>query len=192
MHCRQAVGALSLALVLGLGSLAGAAPATTVKAFQVERRLTLQGLLTTIAPNPKVVDPAILAAVAAGQLEIRERLSYDPVGQTIASTTFLVFAGSPLPTPLAVDLSRQTIAYFVIVVGDPVLSTKPYPSILFTGIVVSNPNGTPFGQYHGAAAFVSAGYTADTPPNLNNVLCVIAGATVAYSPSAVGTLIIGQ
>lgn len=190
MHFRRAVGALSLTLVLGLGSLARAAAVPTVKAFQIERVLTLPTLLSTIPPNPNVVTPAILAALGAGQLEIRERLSYDTLAHTVASTTFLVPAGSPIPTPLTVDLSKQTIAYFVVAVGEPVLSTEPYPSILFTGTVVLNPNGTPFGDYLGAAAEISAGYTMDTPPKLNNVLCVIAGATVAYSPGAVGTLTI--
>jgi len=190
MDVRRTVGPLFFASVLALVSFARPAAAQTVQAFTIERQLTLPYLLTTIAPNPALVDPAIFAAVAAGQLEIRERLQYDPIGQTVASTTFLVFAGSPLPTPLATDLSHQTIAYFVLVVGDPVFSTQPYPSILFTGIIASNPGGTPFGDYHGAASFVSFGYTKDTPPKLNNVLCVIAGATVAYSPSAVGSVII--
>ena len=44
----------------------------------------------------------------------------------------------------------------------------------------------------GASAVVSLGYTTDTPPKLNNVVCLIAGATVAYSSSAVGTLTITQ
>jgi hypothetical protein len=181
---------MCLALVLAFGLFATPASAQTVKAFQIERQLILPFLLTTIMPNPKLVDPAILAAVAAGQLEIRERLAYDPVGQTIASTTFLVFAGSPLPTPPAVDVSHQTIAYFVLVVGDPVFSTQPFPSVLFTGTIADNPGGTPFGDYHGAASFVSFGYTKDTPTKLNNVLCVIAGATIAYSPSAAGSVVI--
>ena len=189
MDVRRA--ALLFVLALGLSSgIAKADSTPTVQAFLIERALTFPHLLSTISPNPALVTPAILAGIESGQLEIRERLAYDPVGQTIASTTFLVFAGSPLPTPLSVDLSQQTIAYFVLVVGTPVLSTKPYPSILFTGTVVDNPSGTPFGQYEGAAAFVSAGYTNDNPPQLNNVACVIAGATIAYSASAVGTLII--
>ena len=193
MHFRRAFGALTLAWVLGSGSLARAIPAPpTVKAFQVERVLVLPALLSTITPNPQVVTPAILAALVAGQLEIRERLVYDPVGKTVASTTFLVKAGSPIPTPPSTDISKQTIAYFLISVGDPVISTQPYPSVLFTGTVTANPNGTPFGNYVGAAAEVSAGYTNDNPPQLNNVSCVIAGATIAYSPAAVGTLVISE
>jgi hypothetical protein len=178
---------------MGLCGTALASPVPpTVKVFQIERVLVLPALVSTIKPNPQVVTPAILAALAAGQLEIRERLSYDPLGHTVASTTFLVPAGSPIPTPASTDLSKQTIAFFVVSVGEPVLSTQPYPSVLFTGTVVSNPNGTPFGNYLGAAAEISAGYTIDTPPKLNNVSCVIAGATVAYSPNAVGTLTISQ
>jgi hypothetical protein len=194
MHFRRAIGALSLALVLGLGSLARPASAQTLTALQIERVLTLAGLVanTNIAPNPKVVTPDILAAITGGALEIRERLFYDPVAQTVTSTTFLVPAGAPIPTPLPVDITRQTIALFVIAVGKPVFSSSPGPSILLTGTVISNPNGTPFGNYVGASAVVSTGYTTDTPPKLSNVVCLIAGATVAYSSSAVGTLTITQ
>ena len=129
MHLRRAVWGLSLAAVLGLGSFARGAPVPTVKAFQIERVLTLADLLSTIAPNPQIVTPAILSGLVA-----------------------------------------------------------PNPSIVFIGTIASNPNGTPFGDYSGAAAFVSTGYTTDTPPKLNNVTCVIAGATISYSSSAVGTL----
>ena len=192
MHFRRAVGGLSFALLLGLGSLARPASAQTLTAFQIERVLALSNVLTTITPNPAILTPAVLAAVTGGALEIRERLIYNPSFQTVASTTFLVAAGSPIPTPLSVDVTAQTIAFFVINVGPPVLSTKPYPSILLSGTVATNPNGTPFGNYQGAAAVISAGYTTDSPPKINNVVSLIAGATVAYSPSAAGTLTVMQ
>jgi hypothetical protein len=159
MHFRRAVGALSLALVLGLGSLAKAAPVQpVVTAFQVER----------------------------------ERLTYDPAARTVSSTIFVVPAGAPIPTPLSTDLSKATTSFYVVGVNEPVISTKPYPSILFTGTVISNPTGTPFGPYLGAAAEISAGYSTDTPPKLNNVVNLIAGATISYSPEAVGTLTISE
>ena len=194
MHFRRPVGVLSLAVVMGLGSLARPASAQTLTALQIERVLSLSSLssLTTITPNPMIVTPSVVALLTSGAAEIRERLIYSPTQQTVTSTTFVVPAGSPIPTPLGLDITQQTIALFVIGVGAPVFSTKPGPSILLTGTVISNPNSTPFGNYVGASAVVSLGYTTDTPPKLNNVVCLIAGATVAYSASAVGTLTITQ
>ena len=194
MHFRRTVGVLSLAVVLGLGSLARPASAQTLTALQIERVLSLSSLssLTTITPNPMIVTPGIVALLTSGAAEIRERLIYSPTQQTVTSTTFVVPTGSPIPTPLGVDITQQTIALFVIGVGAPVFSTKPGPSILFSGTVISNPNSTPFGNYVGASAVVSLGYTTDTPPKLNNVVCLIAGATVAYSASAVGTFTVTQ
>src|SRR5712692_3466948 len=92
------MGAVAAALGLSLvaaGQTCKTAPAS-VTALSFERAVPLANVLTTITPN---ADPAALAALAGGALEIREQLIYNPGTGNVTSTVFLVPTGSPLPSP---------------------------------------------------------------------------------------------
>ena len=156
---------------------------TSLQSLSIERALTLSNLLTTITPN---VPANILASIAGGAQEIRTRLIYNSQTNAVTDTTFLVAAGSPIPTPLAVDVTGTTVQSFVLNVSQIFTSCSPKPSVLIVGTVGSS-NG-PFGNFQGAPGAISIGYTTDTPAKINNVVEVIAGAVVAYSASAQGTL----
>ena len=193
MKYRSGAGALSLALASVLGLAVSAVPAAgqttaTLQAFSIERAIALNNILTTIIPT---ADPSVLAAIAGGALEMRERLIYNPQANTVTSTVFLVASGSPIPTPLTVDLTHSTVAAFTLGINSVTIASKPVPSILFAGNI-SFSTMTPYGIYTGAPAAISVGYTNDTPPKINNVVDVISGAVVTYSASAAGTITVMQ
>lgn len=157
---------------------------TSISALSIERVLTLSDLLTTLTPT---VSPAILGAITGGAEEVRTRLIYNPSANTLTETTFLVAAGSPLPTPLSTDVTGSTIQSYVMNVSQVYSSCSPTPSVLLVG-TISSAGASPYANFTGAPAAVSLGYTTDTPPLINNVVEVIAGSVVAWSAAAQGTL----
>jgi len=198
-HIRKHGAFLALALGLGAGSSAPlfaqtsttttstttctTAP-TSITALSIERVLTLSNILTTLTPN---VSPAILASLSGGAEEIRTRLIYNPQQNTVTETTFLVASGSPLPTPLGVDVTGSTIQSYVLSVSQIYTSCKPTPSLLIVGTITSA-SASPYAGFQGAVAAISLGYTTDNPALINNVAEVIAGSVLAYSASGAGTL----
>lgn len=159
-------------------------PPASITTLSIEHVQTLSNILTTLTPN---VPANILAAITSGAQEIRSRLVYNPQQNTVTETTFLVAPGSPNPTPLAIDVTQQTIQGFVLNVDKVYTSCKPTPSVLFVG-TIGNVGPAPFGNFSGAPAAISIGYTTDKTPAINNVVEVVAGQAVAFSPAASGTL----
>ncbi len=157
---------------------------TTLSALNIERVLTLSDILTTLTPN---VSTSVLGAITGGAEEIRTRLVYNATQNTITETTFLVAAGSPLPTPLGVDVTSSTIQSYVIAIDQILTGTKPTPSLLIVG-TISSATVSPYANFTGAPVAISLGYTTATPPVINNVVEVIAGSVLAYSASGSGTL----
>jgi hypothetical protein len=157
---------------------------TSITALSIERVLTLSNILTTLTPN---VPANILAGIAGGAEEIRTRLIYNPTANTLTETTFLVAAGSPLPTPLGVDVTSGTIQSYVLSVSQIYTSCKPTPSLLLVG-TITTASVSPYAGFQGAVAAVSIGYTTDATPLINNVVEVVAGSILAYSASGSGTL----
>jgi hypothetical protein len=157
---------------------------TSISALSIERVLTLSDILTTLTPN---VPSSTLSSIAGGAQENRTRLIYNPTADTLTETTFLVASGSPLPTPLGVNIDSSIIQTFVLSVSQIYSSCLPTPSLLIVGTVTSA-GASPFANFVGAPAAVSIGYTTDTPPVINNVVELIAGSVVAYSASGSGTL----
>ena len=191
MKFRSRAGVLFLSLMLGFAVLivpATAQTTPTLQALSIERVIAANNVLTTITPS---IDPATLAAIAGGALEIRERLVYNPQANTVTSTAFLIAAGSPIPTPLTVDITKSFVESFTIGVSNIILASKPVPSILLVGNVVFS-TLTPYGTYQGAPAAISLGYTTDTPPKINNVVDVIAGLVTSYSATGAGTVTVSQ
>src|SRR6202007_1446068 len=80
------------------------------------------------------------------------------------------------------DVTGTTVVTYTLAVTNTFFSCKPVPSVLFVG-TLSSASGA-FGSLQGAPAAISIGYTTDTPPKVNNMVVLVAGAVVAYSPSA--------
>jgi hypothetical protein len=181
MRFRSIVGAFALALVLVLAS---SVPATaqTLTAFNIERTIALNNVLTTITPN---LPANVLAALAGGALEIRETLVYNTQANSLTSTVFAVPTGSPIPTPPAAlaNLGTALVAVVTMTVDKVYVNTTPFMSVMFVGKDTQS-TATPYGSYLGAASSISAGFTSDTPPKVTTVIETVAGAIVLYSPSA--------
>ncbi len=162
-----------------------------IQAFSIERTVMPSNTETTYDTN---LSSTILASLALGTLEMRERLVYNPQTNTLASTVFLVQPGSPIPTPSDVDITAMTLATYTVSVDRTYSSCSPYPSVMFTGSVVSSTGGpsAPDGIYNltfsGTPAAISIGYTTDNPPMVNNVVTLFAGVVVSYAPAGYGTL----
>ena len=166
-----------------------APPAT--QTFSIERTVIPANTETTYDTN---LSSTILASLALGTLEMRERLVYNPQTNTLTSTVFLVQPGSPIPTPSDVDITARTLATYTISVDRTYSSCSPYPSVMFTGSVISStggpsaPNGIYNLTFNGTPAAVSIGYNKDNPPMVNNVVTLFAGVVVSYAPAGYGTL----
>ncbi len=156
---------------------------TGVASLSIESVLTLSNILTTQTPN---IPANVLAAITSGAQEIRSRIIYNPGLGTITNTVFQVAPGSPNPTPLAISIDQSTLLSFAINVDKVYSSCKPFPSLMFVG--TAGGGGGSFGSFSGAPAAISIGYTTDNPPKINNVVELIAGTVVAYSPSANGAV----
>jgi hypothetical protein len=181
MKFRNLVGVFALAFILALASTAPAT-AQTLQAFNIERSIALNDVLTGISPT---LPANVLAALAGGALEIRETLVYNSQANTLTSTVFAVPTGSPTPTPPAVlaNLGSALVAVVTMTVDKIYVTTTPFMSVMFVGIDTQSTT-TPYGTYLSAASAISVGFTADTPPKVNTVIEAVAGAIVLYSPTA--------
>src|SRR5258708_24393228 len=182
-----AAAAIGLSLVAA-GQTCTTAPAS-VTALNIERAVPLANVLTTIVPN---ANPATLAAIAGGALEIRELLIYNPAAGIVTSTVFLVATGSPLPSPGGTINPANTVTVTTATVGKILTSCALVPSLLFDGTVSgSTPSSGGFlygGSLVGASYALSLRYTTDSPAKINNVTETIAGAVTLYTPGASGPL----
>jgi hypothetical protein len=181
MRFRSMVGVCVLAVVSVLASVAPAS-AQTLQAFNIERTIALNDILTGITPT---LPANVLAALAGGALEIRETLIYNSTANTITSTVFAVPTGSPIPTPPAelANLGSALVAVVTMTIDKIYVTTKPFMSVMFVGTDTQS-TATPYGTYQDAAAAISVGFTSDTPPKVNTVIESVAGALVLYSPTA--------
>ncbi len=161
---------------------------TTVQSLTLERTLDPANVATTL---PTLIPQPVLAGVASQALEIRERFVYPPGSGTVNYTQFSVSAGTPIPTPTAVDISGSTyftaqLAVQKISVG----SNISYPSVQFSGTIVSTEG--PLGSVTGTPATLSFGYANPTQPTFNNVLSSISGLGSGYSAAGVGAMTLTQ
>jgi hypothetical protein len=181
MKFRSTVGAFALASGL---LLAASSPvsAQSLQAFNIERKIALNNILSQITPN---IPASVLAALAGGALEVREVMAYNPQANALTSTVFAVPTGSPIPTPAAVlaNLGNTILEVSTTTPDKIYVTVKPFMSVMFVGSVTQSTN-TPYGNYQGAVANASVGFTSDTPPKVNTVVESIAGALVVYSPDA--------
>lgn len=195
MQLWNGVCVFSAAIALSVAALSQTTPTTpatcttppaTVTAFDIERKPSLSGFLTTQAIS---VPPEFLAALTSGAVELREKMIYNSQLGTITFTVFAVPGGTPIPTP-NFDFRTGVAQTATMKVNEIITGCSPFPSITFIGkIIDSAPNPSLYGVgLTGATSIVSVGYTLDTPPKINNVAGTIAGLAVAWSADAVGTL----
>jgi hypothetical protein len=186
---RLAVLSLVLVLVLLASSVPASAQVTitgqSVTAMSIERVLQLNNLHYTV---PIAASPSVLAALAAGALEVREILTLNPISHDVSSVVFLVPTGTPFPTPSVVDVldgppAGSNVAAFTL---HPDKTYVTNNSVTFSGVIYTS-NVTPFGDYTGAPATIAFGFTNDTPPKITNVVDLISGAVVDWSASGTGT-----
>ena len=184
-------GAIALQAQPSFGPTSCAIAPPNVVSFTIERTVMPSDTETTYDSS---IPATILASLASGALEIRERLIYNPQANTLTSTIFLVQPGSPIPTPGSVDISSMTLASYTISVDRTYTSCSPFPSLMFVGSITSSSpgaaslNGTYNLAFSGTPATVSIGYTTDNPPLINNVVTLIAGIAVSYSATANGSV----
>jgi len=186
---RSLGGALSLALLLGLLVSSVPAGAQTLTALSLERSLALNNILTTITPQG--VSSAALAAIAAGSLDIREQVNFNPQLNTLSSTVFVVPTGAPNPTNLSQLPFTSFVASTTMAIDRIYITSKPSNTVLFVGSIIQSTN-TPYGNYLGATSDFSFGFSNDKPPKISNVIETFAGAVVLYSASSGGTFTIVQ
>lgn len=156
-----------------------------LQALRVERAVALTDIRTTITPN---LNPATLAALQAGAMEIRDLLLFNPTINTVGVTTFTVAPGSPLPTPTGVDISGSTIQSFSLAIDRIYVGCKPNESVMFTGTITQNSTVGPYGSFQGAPAAISVTLSSDNPPKISNVVELISGVGVVYSSAGMGTV----
>ena len=190
MRFRSMVAVSALALVLVLAS-AASAPAQTLTAFNIERTIALNDILSPITPN---LPASVLASLAGGALEIHETLVYNSQANTLTSTLFALPTGAPIPTPPAelANLGTALVADVTMTIDRIYVTEKPFMSVQFVGSD-SQSTVTPYGSYQGAVSTVSVGFTnataaagttAAAPATVNTVIETVAGAIVLYSPTA--------
>ena len=156
---------------------------TAVSSLSIESVVKLTNVLTTLTP---AIPANVLAAITSGAQEIRSRIIYNPGGNTVTTTIFLVAPGAPNPTPVSIDVTGATVESFALNVDRVYTSCLPLPSVMFVGTIGGS--GGSFGSSNAAPAAVSIGFTTDTPSKVNNVVELIAGEVVLYSASANGTV----
>jgi hypothetical protein len=160
---------------------------TSIKTFSVERTLALDttSIFTTMTPT---ISPALLAAIQAGAVEVRERASLNTGTNILTFQAFTVAPGSPSPTPPS-DIQFSSVVWgYDVLIQNMYFSCQPVPSVLMVGKVINNYPVTPFGSVNGSLVAVTLGYTTDNPPSINNFAVVLPGIAGLYSPSATGAL----
>lgn len=162
----------------------------TVRVFNIERQVPLQGILTIFNVNAPL---DIIEGLVNGTLQIREKMIYHPDKSYINGRVFVVPPATPFPTPPDVVASPTYLVQTAkLQIAQVFLACQPFQSVTFIGTVVSSsPNPGGYGvSLTGATVAISAGYTSDSPPKLFNSTVSLAGIAVAWAPSAIGQLVI--
>jgi hypothetical protein len=161
----------------------------TVRVFNIERQVPLQGILTIFTVN---APPNIIAGLVNGTLQIREKMIYHPKESYINGRVFVVPPATPFPTPPDDVASAYVVQTAKLQIAQIFLACQPFPTVAFIGTVVgSTPNPGGYGvSLTGATVAISVGYTSDSPPKLFNSVVSLAGIAVAWAPSAIGELVI--
>ena len=170
----------------GTGTGTGGGMGTTtpeLQAFTQEVTVPLTSIGTTLQANfPEQAGAAILA----GLLEIRQQATFNPTGNTLTITTFLVRPGSANPTPASDQEAR--VDQLTVAIDRILFANRPARSIVFIGTAQSSSPASPFGDITGSPVVYSAGYTAGTPARFTNTTLLVPGVAVLYAANSTGTL----
>ena len=144
--------------------------------------------LTTgdILPVPTNIPPSLLAGLAGGAIDLRLQANYNPPASLLTLTVFEVPTGSPTPTNLA-QLNPANILGGVTISVDRIYVTST--AVMFVGSISSS-GFVLAGNLQSEPASFSFAYSSDTPPKITNVIGLVGGALVLYSPTATGTVTI--
>lgn len=182
-------GPVFAALALTAASIPGMAQSTgpVITELVIERQVKIATTLTT----KDIALPAEMAqGILSGALDVRERLIYNPSGATLTSTLFAVQPGAPMPTPINANLTGTVLGIYTLNVEKIYSTNSPQNSVAFTGTVSGSSIGGVLGNVARLPFSVSMAYSDDTPAKLSDVVYVIAGRVVVYSPDAFGTFIV--
>jgi hypothetical protein len=99
--------------------------------LSIERTVMPSNIQTTYATS---LSADILASLAAGTMEMREQLIYNPQANALTSTVLLVQPGSPIPTPAGTDITAMTPGLTLLAVPTPAScspgASRPVPAAL--------------------------------------------------------------
>ena len=166
---------------------------TTVQSLTLERTLIISNIESTL---PVPIPAPVMTEVTAGTLLIRERFVYAPDSGTVKYVQFSVPVGTPLPTPVNVDITSATYFTALLAVKSiSVGSSTTYPSVQFSGTVASTDG--PNGSLTGTTGALSFGYPTAAPKDgsqqvFNDVLSSIGGVSSSYSATAMGQMTLVQ
>jgi hypothetical protein len=142
--------------------------------------------LANIGANvPANIPAATLTAIATGQLEIRQQITFVATGNKLQVETFVVRPGAPNPTPTADQTAK--LDSFTVSINTISFGSRPGTNMVIMGTIDSN-DESPFGSLTGSPFIYSLGYTAGTPARFNNTTALLPGTATLFVPSSTGTL----
>ncbi len=149
------------------------------------------GLISTsaiFATGSPTIPANVLAAVAAGALDVRQQVSLNTQSNILTIQAFVAQPGTPSPTQASNINTSNFLEIYTVQVDKVYFSCQPSPSVLITGKVISNFPKTVFGDITGALVAVGMGYTTDNPAKLTNMTVLIPGIYGVFSGTAAGSL----
>jgi hypothetical protein len=187
---RKILSSLTLTGILGAMALG---QTTTpgqpqVEEFVAEAAVPLNFVLSPALPN---IPAQIFQQLQSGDLQARQRTTYDPSRNILTVWIFTSNPNDPLPTPsanLPQPLAPRTITLFEIAPEAILQSNSPTPNILFAGRVVTNSVTSPFGNLTGGTAAITLGYDPDEPGTFTMLGGTVAGSHATFSPTGRGVL----
>ena len=122
--------------------------------FTIERVLTLNSVISPLAPN---FPPPVLAGLQDGSLEVHQFFIYKSAQRTVEQLAIVVPGKSPVPFPS--PASAPVADHYIIQVDRISTTTRPGPAAVVVGHVTSNDAPTPWGDITGTQVTISFGYS---------------------------------
>lgn len=164
--------------------LCAAANAQTLSVFTQEITVTPSAIQMA---TPPTIPQAVLAAITAGALEIRQQATFDATLRQLRVRTFTVAPQSPNPTPAA---GQQNVVDDYTVDVTQILYYPSPRAMVLIGTVSNVATTSPVGIVRGNTVIYSVGYTQGTngAATFNNTTLTLPGTGVLFAPRSSGTL----
>jgi len=157
-----------------------------IEQFQAEGVIPVSFVL---APQPPPLTPDLAAAIVAGALEIRQRLTFTPGTMILKGQIYITPPDAPMPLPADPPTTLPPTISLVNMAVERIWYGQKPKSLLLAGSVLSNPVVSPFGDTTGKLVAVSMAYDeSSTPAKFIMMGLTVAGDHTVASPSGVGTL----